>query len=337
MDQRDPPPATQLKWLGLGLSLGVLFTVAGFSLRPQPPLQPDQLMPRVLQEVASLTALEQARQAILEKRFDDAKRALERTGEGSPEIDVATAQVRANLTAAEQAQKRTREAQRVAAANLEPRLAEQRRGAPFAAVEAPFGRGEWDLAAQECGRVRSAYQDDDEDPEVSEIHERARRLQELIPTFGRAYDEGLKPPGTPASLVTAYRLYWEMNLRAPQVLSALETRLGRKTVESLSLPPMAALLKGQANLDRLITAGVGLVDEGASSNQELLARQVRAHREAARVEARAEALYRLAYVIRDQDPDQALRKFELVLAVTEPGSFVHEKARKHLLALALRR
>lgn len=52
------------------------------------------------------------------------------------------------------------------------------------------------------------------------------------------------------------------------------------------------------------------------------------------VTAKAELLFQDAYMTRDRDPLDAVRKFKVVVQVTDPGSTVHEKAKNQLAAMA---
>ena len=52
------------------------------------------------------------------------------------------------------------------------------------------------------------------------------------------------------------------------------------------------------------------------------------------VAGKAEDLFQTAYVIRDRDPREAIRKFKIVVQVTDAGSTVHEKAKNQLAAMA---
>ena len=45
-------------------------------------------------------------------------------------------------------------------------------------------------------------------------------------------------------------------------------------------------------------------------------------------------LYQSAYMLKDRDPREAVKKFKTVIAVTESGTPVHEKAKNQVAAMA---
>ena len=52
------------------------------------------------------------------------------------------------------------------------------------------------------------------------------------------------------------------------------------------------------------------------------------------VVARADDLYQSAYIIKDRDSREALRKFKIVVEVTPSGSATHEKAKNQIAAMS---
>ncbi|HEY1087000.1 MAG TPA: FHA domain-containing protein, partial [Archangium sp.] len=159
-----------------------------------------------------------------------------------------------------------------------------------------------------------------------EIYSRAKKLQGLIPAFGRNYDEGMKKfrQGALAQaskpLRAAYEQYLTINLRANKYGEELKDRIGA-----------AAIVAGKEALLRedLVTAWQNFKMASKFDPDDSKARAGLDD-----VEAKAEELFQRAYVERDRDPQAAVRKFKIVIQVTEAGSSVHEKAKNQLAAMA---
>jgi hypothetical protein len=159
-----------------------------------------------------------------------------------------------------------------------------------------------------------------------EIYGRAKKLQGLIPAFGRNYDEGMKKfrQGALAQaskpLRGAYEQYLTINLRANKYGEELKDRIGA-----------AAIVAGKEALLRedLVTAWQNFKMASKFDPDDSKARAGLDD-----VEAKAEELFQRAYVERDRDPQAAVRKFKIVIQVTEAGSSVHEKAKNQLAAMA---
>ncbi|PZR08852.1 MAG: hypothetical protein DI536_23450 [Archangium gephyra] len=321
-------------------------------------------------ELAFRTGLDEARKALSEKRFEDAKKALDATGKGSIKSEEAKLKVREELKAAELVYKKEQIEELIAAGELdgaknllaelpvemqseparaiaefETQLEEQkkqdeadaasaaRRAAgnaraareeamneAFVVVERKFGGGEWERAASECARVLDSYSKD------KDIAARAKKLQNLIPSFGRNYDEGMKKyrQGQLAQaakpLRVAHQTYLQMGLRANKYGQELEEKIGA-----------AAVVAGKEALLRsdLVTAWQNFRDAAKFDPNDSKARAGLDD-----VTARAELLFQDAYMTRDRDPLDAVRKFKVVVQVTEAGTTVHEKAKNQLAAMA---
>ncbi|MGV3625392.1 MAG: FHA domain-containing protein [Archangium sp.] len=321
-------------------------------------------------ELAFRVALDDAKKAIGEKRFEDAKKALDATGKGSIKSEEAKVKVREELKVAETQYKKEQIEELVAAgeiegaknllaelpvemqseparaiAEFETQLEEQKKqeeadakeqqrrnaiGAQqrreeamneaFVVVERKFGGGEWERAASECSRVLDAYSKE------KDIATRAKKLQGLIPTFGRNYDEGMKKyrQGQLAQaakpLRVAHQTYVTMGLRANKYGQELEEKIGA-----------AAVVAGKEALLRsdLVTAWQNFRDAAKFDPNDSKARAGLDD-----VTAKAELLFQDAYMTRDRDPLDAVRKFKVVVQVTEAGSTVHEKAKNQLAAMA---
>lgn len=335
-----------------------------------PGIDKTNLLKQAREELNFVAQLELARKAITEKRFDDARKALDASGKGSVKNEELKLKVRGELEAAELEYKKAKiddlisagevesarsvlaelpvEMQAEPAAKIvefERQLEEQKaleakdavaaaRAAAaakkarreqemleaFQVVERKFGGSEWDRAASECNRVMEAYKDD------KDIYNRSKRLQGLIPAFGRNYDEGMKKfrQGAKAEsakpLRAAYQAYEQIDLRA--------NKFGEELKEKIS---EAAIAAGKAAVLRedLVTAWQNFKDAAKFDPSDSKARAGLDD-----VAAKAEDLFQTAYVIRDRDPREAVRKFKIVVQVTDPGSSVHEKAKNQLAAMA---
>lgn len=335
-----------------------------------PGIDKTKLGSQAKEELGFQGALADAKKAVEDKRFEDAKKVLEKTGKGSVKSEEAKTRVRAALDEAELAYKKEKidelissgeieaakavlselplemqtapgqaileferqleeqkaleakdsaAAARNAAANRKERR-EQEINEAFVVVERKFGSAEWDRSASECARVMDAFATD------KDIYQRAKKLQGLIPNFGRNYDEGMKKfrQGTLAQaakpLRVAHQLYGQMNLRANKYGQELEDKIGA-----------AAIVAGKEALlrDDLVTAWQMFKDASRFDPNDAKARAGLDE-----VAGKAEDLFQTAYVIRDRDPREAVRKFKIVVQVTDAGSTVHEKAKNQLAAMA---
>lgn len=190
----------------------------------------------------------------------------------------------------------------------------------FAIVERKFMGGEWERAASECTRVVDSHSGD------KEIVTRARTLAGAIPNFGRNYDEGMRKfrqgqlTQAAKPLRLAYQSYRSMGLT--------QNRYGEELGQALL---KAALAAGK---EALIREDL----ENAMANFRE-ARRIDPQDPEARkgfdgVAEKAEDLYQSGYMLKDRDPREALRKFKTVIAVTEAGTPVHEKAKNQVAAMA---
>ncbi len=336
----------------------------------QPGIDKTKLGAQAKEELAFVTALDDARKAIEARRFEDARKALDKTGKGTVKSQEAKVKVQADLENAETAYRREKidellasgevesaknllallppelqaePAQKIAeferqldeqkaleakdavaaaraAAAAKAARREQEINEAFVVVELKFGGSEWDRAASECARVMDAFATD------KDIYSRARRLQGLIPAFGRNYDEGMKKyrQGQKAQaakpLRAAYQQYKDMNLRANKFGEELKDKIGD-----------AAIIAGKEALlrDDLVTAWQMFNDAAKFDPGDPKARAGLDD-----VAGKAEDLFATAYMLRDRDPREAIRKFKIVVQVTDAGSTVHEKAKNQLAAMA---
>lgn len=336
----------------------------------QPGVDKTRLAAQAREELTFMNGLDEAKKAIDEKRFEDAKKALEKTGKGSVKSEEARLKMRAALDDAEIAYKLEKIDEFIAASEIEAAkdlvrsLPVEKQGPPAEAiaayerqleeqklldakdsaaaarnaaasakerreqgmneamvvVERKFGGGEWDRAASECARVMDAFAND------KEIYQRAKKLQGLIPNFGRNYDEGMKKfrQGSLAQaakpLRVAHGLYGQMNLRANKYGQELEDKIGAAAV----VAGKEALLR-----DDLVTAWQMFRDASKFDPNDSKARAGLDD-----VQGKADDLFQSAYMIKDRDPRDAIRKFKIVVQVTDAGSTVHEKAKNQLAAMA---
>ncbi len=216
-------------------------------------------------------------------------------------------------------QQAARQGAAAVAALKKQRAAEEMLNA-FAVVERKFAGGEWDRAASECARV---IQDNEG---KSEIIARARSLQQLIPAFGKAYDEGMKKFRAGQIVLSARPLglalqsYSQMGLRSNPYQTELADTLGQAGIaagkEALlreDLLAAAAAFRSAARLDPADAKARQGLDDVAN---------------------KAEDLYQQAYMIRGTDQRDALRKFKVVVEVTPAGSSLHEKAKNQVAAMS---
>lgn len=190
--------------------------------------------------------------------------------------------------------------------------------AAFVSVARKFHAADYARAAAECDRVVEAHTEDEE------IRTRARKLQELIPTFGRVFDE-------------AQRKY-----KANQLSAAIRPlRKARELLEEIGFPSAlrqqileeltkATLASAQEALarDDLASASAGFretleLDPGEKDAKEGLGK----------VHARAETFFEAGYLLRDRDPRAAMAKFKVVMEVVPRGQPLYERAKSHLATL----
>lgn len=197
---------------------------------------------------------------------------------------------------------------------------EEERLAAFTAVERKFAAGEWERAASECTRVIEQAGDDEE------LKARARMLETAMPSFGRAFDEGMKKyrQGALAQaakpLRAAFELFGRMQLRRNKYQSELEPKLGE-----------ASLVAGREALvrDDLPTAFQAFRDAAKIDPSD-----PKAQAGLSNVEAKADELFQLAERQRESDPAGALKRFRIVAQSTDPSWLVHEKALIHIAVMA---
>ena len=319
-------------------------------------------------ELAVQKALEEVKALIDQQRFDDARTALARAPQGSVKSEEDRRQLTKQLDEAQVAFTKERvdallaagdlEQAKVAAASLpddarpeydakiadaEKALADavaqdQRNAAvaaaagkraretkraedialAFAVVTRKFSGNEWDRAASECDRVI------DQNPGDDDIRKRAKALQQAIPTFGRNFDEGMK------------------KYRAGQLIAAAKPlRKARELYLQIALPSKVGDLLNEALAEAAVAAGKEALLRDDLESAALYYRDAvrlnpddpKAKQGLDEVVGKAEDLYQSAYMIRDRDPREALRKFKTVVQVTPPGSATHEKAKNQVAAM----
>ncbi|MCA3012651.1 MAG: FHA domain-containing protein, partial [Myxococcaceae bacterium] len=252
---------------------------------------------------------ESARQTLAQLPGDQLGDLPERLAEGERELEALKKQ-------------EALDARRGAAAAAEAARArrEEQIALAFAVVERKFMGGEWERAASECARVVEAYGAD------KDIVARARSLASQIPGFGRNYDEGMRKyrQGQLTQAARPLRLAWQ----AYKGMGLTQNRYGDELSQSLL---KAALAAGKEALIRedLENAMANFREARRVDPQDPDARK---GFEA--VADKAEDLYQSGYVLKDRDPREALRRFKTVIAVTEAGTPVHEKARNQVAAMA---
>ncbi|MBI3185241.1 MAG: FHA domain-containing protein [Myxococcales bacterium] len=190
--------------------------------------------------------------------------------------------------------------------------------AALATVSRKLHAAEYERAAAECDRVMDAYGDD------PEIRAKAKLLKQLIPSFGRNFEEGHRKfksnqlAAAVRPLRKARELYQQFGFHG-----ALEQQIAEELAA-------AALWAGKEALSRDDLAGAAVNFRDA---QRLDPGDPRAREGLTKVEAKADDLYTSAYMIRDRDPREAIAKFKLVMEITPPGSRLYDKARNQLAAL----
>ena len=164
----------------------------------------------------------------------------------------------------------------------------------------------------------------DLNPGNEEIRKRAKLLQQLIPNFGRSYEEGMKKFREGQVALSARPL---RAARGYYLQIGLPTPLGGEVDEKLA---QAAVMAGKEALLREDLAGAAVNFRDAVK---LDPSDTRARSGLDDVINRAEDLYQSAYMIRDRDPREALKKFKVVVEVTPAGSATHEKAKNQIAAM----
>jgi pSer/pThr/pTyr-binding forkhead associated (FHA) protein len=335
-----------------------------------PGIDKTHLGSQAREELSAKAALDEVRKLLADKRFEDAKKALEPAARSSvryaddkkalevelarAELDYKKEKAREFLGAGEldaaknilgelpidqqaelaqeianfereldEQHKKDQQQARVAAVNAAGAAKarrEQEITIAFAVVERKFAGADWDRAASECARVVDNAGTD------QEIISRANLLKSLIPNFGRNYEEGVRKfkSGQVANaskpLRAAYQLFNQMGLRA--------NAFGRELEDKLAQASVAAGKEALVRED-LMGAAVNFRDAVKLDPNDSRARQGLDE-----VVARADDLYQTAYIIKDRDPREALKKFKVVVEVTPPGSATHEKAKNQVAGMA---
>jgi|GEM_PF-705830 len=261
-----------------------------------------------VEELLALGELEAAKQLLVELPDVDQKELTPRFVEAED-----------NIAASRKAEQDAIKKQAIGSANQRKQRAEEEMAIAFATVQRKFAGNEWQRAAAECDRVIDQNSGDDA------IRKRAKLLQGLIPNFGRNYEEGIKKfrEGQIASAARPLR-----QARTYYLQINLPTKLGGEIDEKLA---QAAVMAGKEALlrDDLVSAAVNFRDA-----VKLDPNEGRARSGLDDVIGKAEDLYQSAYMIRDRDPREALKKFRVVEQVTPSGSATHEKAKNQIAAMS---
>lgn len=223
----------------------------------------------------------------------------------------------------EESRKQDAKDARIAAANaaaVRKAKREEEIALAFAIVERKFAGGEWERAASECSRVIDAFSGD------REIGNRAKSLAGSIPNFGRNYDEGMRKYRQGQLTQAAKPL--RLAAQSYRSMGLVQNRYGEELSQALL---KAAISAGKEALLRedLENAVANFREARRIDSQDPEAR-----RGFEGVADKAEDLYHAAYTLKDRDPREALRRFKVVIAVTEAGSPVHEKAKNQVAAMA---
>jgi len=194
----------------------------------------------------------------------------------------------------------------------------------FAEVQRKFNAEEWRRAADECDRVMADH------PGDAEIRKRAQELKRQIPEFGNVYDEGVKKyragqiAASAVPLKRAHTLYLRMGFA-----SAIDDSLK----EMLS---QASFFAGEGSLSRGDYAAAATHFLEALKLQPTGRNAENARNGLLRVAAKAGDLFSTGYNLRSSNPKEARRYFDLIIAITLPGSEWHNAAKNQINTLSSR-
>jgi hypothetical protein len=190
----------------------------------------------------------------------------------------------------------------------------QRMETAFGSVGRKLNEQAYERATLECDRVVEQY---GKDPDV---RERAIKVKRLIPRFRRQWEEGIRRGQEDAdsayeSLQSAYDLYTEIGL--PGALDA-------EVVANLNV---AAMAKAHNAVDRDDFGTAALAYRGILQRtpDDGLAKQGME-----RLGAKAEDLFRLAYILRDRDPRRSVELYKTVLDMVPKSSKLYQDSAKQL-------
>ncbi len=190
----------------------------------------------------------------------------------------------------------------------------------FAVVDRKFAGGEWDRAASECSRVIDANSGN------RAVVQKAQALKGLIPNFGRSYDEGVKKfklgqlAVAAKPLRQALQLYGQIGLKSNPYGIELQQKLAQASMS--------------AGKECLLREDLACAATNFKDATKLDPSDTRARQGLEEVVSRADELFQSAYVMRDRDPKEALKRFRIVVDVTPSGSVTHEKAKNQIAAMA---
>ncbi|MDQ3264838.1 MAG: protein kinase [Myxococcota bacterium] len=318
--RRDQDAAERLRKAELALSAGELEGATAV-LAEANPAAPELSS----QKQSLLGRLEAARQKTREVAFGEAVSAgdfLQARALLTGFSGVQASQLGARLLQAER--QATLDASHREAMAAEARVEEERRAkeARAARVEALFRTVDLRLQAADYARaVLAADHVVDANPGDEDVRARAQLLKRVIPTFGRAYDQAQleERNGQHERAARSLRRTREL-LRELGFGGALAETLQRHQVET----NLAAALR--AVEEKRLTDAALLYREAVH----LAPRDRRAQDGLRALAPVADDLYREAQVIKVTNPAQAQDRLRTVLAITEPDSALHARARKAL-------
>lgn len=269
-----------------------------------------------LQGVAFAAAKAKIEELIAAGEADEARTWLARAAPlDQPALGAEIDKMQEELKAAQNAEVKNARANAAAAANAAKNRRNEAVSAAFGVVLRKFAGQEWARAAAECDRVLDAHRGD------AEVASRARRMQAQIPLFGKAYEEGTKKFREGALAQAAKPL---RKAREAYRIIGLDAPFGTEIDEKLA---QAALSAGKEALVRDDLAGAAFafrealqLDPGEAKAKQGLETAIE----------KADELYQEAYMIRDREPREAMRKLKIVLEVAPKGSATHDKAKAQL-------
>ena len=324
---------------------------------------------QVKEEIAFGRGLDQARQAMADKKFGEARALLEKLNKGSLKSEEAKTRLRLELDAAEVGFKKEQIDDLLAAGDAE--------GARALVKELPS-----DQAAESAAKIadyEKQLEDQSHQDAVAQARananaaaaRKARREEEIAEAFatverkfaGSEWDRAASECnrvtdayGSDAEIVKRAR---SLQTQIPVFGRAFDEGLKKHRAGSLAQASkplrQAWQLYGQLGLkqnkfgaelesklgESSLAAGKDalLHDDliGAYTNFRDAAKfdpgDSKARAGLLQVETKAEELFQFAYMQKDRDPKDALQKFKIVVQVTDPSTSIHEKAKNHIAAL----
>jgi hypothetical protein len=324
---------------------------------------------QIKEELAFGHGLEEARAAVEAKKFEEARKLIEKLGKGSLKSEEEKTKLRLELDAAEVAFKKEKIDDLLAAGDAE--------GARALVKELPL-----DQAAESAAKIadyEKQLEDQTHQDAVAQARANAnaaaarksRREDEIAEAFSTVERKFASSEWDRASsecnrVLDAYGTDAEIKKRAhalqtqiPVFGRAFDEGLKKHRAGSLALASkplrqawqlysqmglkqnkFGAELESKLGESSLAAGRDALLHEdlvGAYTNFRDAAKfdpgDSKAREGMLQVETRAEELFQFAYMQKDRDPKDALQKFKIVVLVTDPSSSIHEKAKNHIAAL----